>query len=1206
MSLTEMFKRARRRKLQNGKIVSEYELEADQKTRTLNLSESTDKAEFVLGLCEGEIEGLEKGPQSFYIGGTRLENVNEESNFEDFSLELYTGSEQDTELLYYLGGAARQNSVGVQLSYNEPVVRQTQSGDIDFIEIRAVIQQLMLVNDDGTQPWSVNLRVEFKAISEEKWHSPTENNLEDFFILSGKITASTVQEFRIELPRIDEPYEIRLTKLSEDGKDEKHMNIIQWESFQEGVLAAKKFPNTALAHGYFQYSNQISSIPSFYGIYKLMKIRVPSNYDPINHTYDGEWDGTFKIAWSDNPAWCLYDFIMNDRYGVNAFCQVTLDKWDAYEAGQWCDEMVTDGRGGKQPRFTCNLLQTESTQGREFAIYLAGLFNAVLVEESTGYLRLKVDKDDDAVFLFTPENITEDGFSYSFTSPETRYNDITVTFMNPELEWQEDRRIITNNEDIALNGRVTESFVAVGCIREGEALRRAYYRMITALTEKTTVTFATNRQAQVLSNFDIILIADPILGYSLPGRIKSLSEDRKTVYLRDSIYLEAGVSYKVQFNVPEGIFETEIEPVSGSGSLYQFMVKSPLPENLPPLAAFTVSGSARSGTPKPFRVVNIAESEGNPDIYQVTAIELNRNKWEAADNLTFAGDNDFSGLPAVTDIPHVLDVSFFESYDKVKHENQLTIGMSLDLSYPYYSGGMVVYSREIGEEVWVKRVVYNDNTLTGHPAGDFEFIILPTSTTGLTPPFSTAPVFKYTVENTADAPSNVNNLDSFMQINGIQLTWDAVPDMDLNGYEIRDGDSWDTGKVITTNYNGNSLFVGLKDHEDHTFWICAQNYAGLYSKIPAQTVVSVLNPDDVTEFYATINKDSVRFDWKQVDGIDIEYVIRQGSNWNTAIEVARTTGNNITILLPSNQETAYSIKALSPAGKFSKNPRYARLDVELYPNRNVIIEVDNAADGFPGITYGFEPVTYLEKTMVMKEEYSYAEHYFPVVLDRVTRARNWFETEAFSFGKRLTWEDMHYRYSQPEAHRTWINSKELDSDGEIEVVILIRKEQEDYNNILGFTYNETMEDLTGNVSPSYRTNITYADSKFTKGLYIGEGTRADYTSGVNIPKLFNMTLKMKMDGNCPQNMLLMSLHNGEQYLQLFVTEGQLQLRGSDRKIISFPINWAKDVDFASIGINQSDTERSLYFFASYGNILGQGTIEAEPIGIFTEYYIQHM
>ena len=1175
----------------------------ESSNRTLNITESTDQAEVVLGICEGEIEGLENGTKSFYINDTALVNSNGDSNFDYFTYEIYPGSGANEKLEYFLGGASNPTTVGEELSYNTPIVRTTQSGDIDFIEVRLVIQQLMNVKTKTGKSWggSVEVQIEYKPITSNEWTSIRKDGKP--YVLSGKITAPTVQEFRIKVDRSTESYDVRITKCTPDGDNSNIYNVVTWEGFQEGVSSVVEFPNTALSHIYWKYNNQITSLPSFHGIYKLMKIRIPSNYNPETREYTGEWDGTFKRAWSDNPAWCLYDFVMNDRYGVNAFSEVTLDKWDCYEAGQWCDELVNDGRGGLEPRYTCNLLQTEATNGREFAMYLAGLFNGVLVEEATGYLRLFVEKDEDAVFLFTPENITEEGFSYSFTNPETRYNDIKVSFTNPELNWDPDTRRVYNQEDIDKNGRVTYDFAAVGCIREGEAMRRAYYKLVTTLTEKCTVTFSTNRQAQCLSNFDIILIADPVLGYSIPGRIKDFSEDRKTIYLRDSIYLEAGVPYKIQMNVPEGLFESEIIPLSGNGSLYEFTIKDPLPDNIPEAAAFTVSGSARSGTPKPFRVMSISENEGNPDAYTVTALELNRNKWAASDNMDFGAMGEYSGLPNASNIPHLLDVDFYLTYDAINLQTNLIVSPTYDNSYPYYSGNLVVYSKSPYEETWTKREVEAGNTVIDHPAGEYQFIVLPLSTTGITPSFETAPIFTYTVEDTFDYPSNVKNLRASRSVNGVQLTWDSVGDIDLFGYEVREGEEWDSGEVLITDFSGTSTFISINDGLTHKYMVCAKNYQGNYSQIPAYLSSTVYAPDDVKDFYATTSQDRVRFDWTQVDGVDIEYEIRQGQSWSTAITVAKVKGNNTTVLVPSQSNTIFCIKACSSAGLYSANPKYARPDIELFSNRNVILKVDNSGEGFPGYTYGFEPLSYVDQALVMKQEVTRAEHYFPVELNKTTRARNWLETEAFSYGSRLTWEDLHYRYSQTEARVSWINSKELDSDGSIDLVIMKYRQPEDYDGIYGFSYNGYTNDVQEKVIPTTETSISYSDAKMTLGLELKEDTYLEYQN-MNIPENYSICFKLKTNEFTGGNLNLITLVGEDNnFLKLYMSQNKLHLRCSDHNEIIIPVKWAEALDFITIGVSQTDTERVLYFFSDYANYESYKTIKVEPIGGFTKYYI---
>lgn len=1167
---------------------------------------SDDVVEIVLGLCEGEIEGLEKGYKSFYIGETALQNENGTDNFSNYELNILPGSGVDEKIKFNLGGTARSTSVNVELTQNLPVVRQLPAASsADFIELRFVVQALYIEVPEGVGYNSIDLKIEYKKISEENWINVYPNNLH----IGGKTTSAYVKEVRFPVEKLEdekEAYEVRVTKLSHDSSSWRVSHIV-WESVQEVDSKQIEHKDLAMCHLTINANDQFSSVPNFSGVYKFKKLKVPSNYDPINRIYDGVWDGTFKIAWSDNPAWCLYDLIMNDRYGMNAYAYVVLDKWDTYEAGRWCDEMVSDGRGGKQPRYTCNMYITDARNGKDQLVYMAGLFNAVLVEEATGYLRLKVDKDDQAVMLFTPQNVTSEGFSYTFSDPETRYNDITVAFTNPELGWTTDRRRVYNGDEITKNGRVPYEYAAVGCIYEGEALRRTYYKLLTAITEKLTVSFKTNRVAQVLSNFDIILISDPTLGYALSGRILNIDEnDRRIINLRDPIYLEAGIEYKVQFTVPEGIHENYIQSLSGNGSLYQLILKEPLPDNIPDKSVFTISGSAKTGTPKPFRVVSVAETAGEPDVFTVTAIEINRKKWDAADNFKFEYDNEYSGLPAATEIPYALDVSFSEHYDAKNIQIQLMISMELDYNaYPWYSEEMMVYSREVGTRYWIRREVVNMNIIIDHPKGKHEFVVLPKSILGSTPPFEGAPVYIYDVTNITEPPADVKGLTAEESVSGVTLKWEPNTDIDLIGYEIREGTDWDDSILIATKYTANMIFIAINDSELHTYMVKAIDGMGNYSVSAATVQSEVSPPANVEQFYVTVNNDNARFDWTEVEGIDIVYVIKKGDTWETGIEVLRAKGNNASVVLPSYPGSYFTIKALSKAGLYSEKARYAKPDIDLSQNRNIIIEVDNGKEGFPGITYGFEPDPDLPNIMAMTDNAVFAEHYFPVTLEKVIRARNWFETQAFTFGKKLTWLDLHYRYNQPEAHITWLNSSDIGGKGEI-ATIIAPKSTIPYSGLYGFSFNNTLEEVNGKISPSVEEGVSYNTGRLTYGLFVKDETQIVWKEGVAIPGTFSLIIRIRVTESTPNAFRILRLWNKEKhdYMFLYVAERRLFLTASDGGSINIPIRWIENLDFLTVALSQSDTERTIYYYSSYAGITASETIKIkQPLGNFTSIQI---
>lgn len=752
-------------------------------TQTPDNLRSKDTVEVILGLCEGPIFGLKDGAKSFYIGDTQLQNNNDQYNFKTFQLNVLPGDGDAAEVVPVLGGQSSNSAVNLQLGSGTPVTRQTNSGAINFIDVRIVFNRLFVSNSSGTFNNSVEFSIEYKALSDSTWTMAFGQILK----ISGKTTSAYVKEFRIAVDSIDEPYEIRVTKTSPDNTTESFADIT-WESYQETIAGSKAYDNTAIVHLVGEASDQFSSIPSWSGIYRGLLVKVPSNYNPITRNYSGIWNGTFQVAWTNNPAWCLYDFIMNDRYGIKSYYNdINLDKYDVYEAAQWCDEMVPDGRGGFHPRFTFNAYISEPRSGKELARYMAGAFNSTFFDDLNGTAFLRVDKDDDACHIFTHENVIDGEFEYSYTDLTSRYNDITVTFRNPELNWAEDRRRVANDELIAKNGRVPLDFIAVGCTNDRQAMRAAFYRLIVANTETCMVRFRTNRLGQFVNPFDVMLICDPDMGYGISGRIKEITNEGSTVTLRTPVYLEAGVPYDIEFILSDGSRLRTALVGTTKGYNYELNIAAPLNgDETPDRTVFTIEHSTLIGLPRPFRVTKVEEIDGNPDEFLIEGININRNKWYETDNLVDIGVIDYSVLPSPFDPPGPVSVGFQERYIKQAKQFHLTLSPVFDRgAYKYYSNDHMfeVWSRPSGtDELFVRREIYYGDTLINHPAGQYDFKILGKSYLGHTTRLESAPIYNFTLTNPKDPPKDID----WLKINRREAYWgyENAPD-DFKGYILR-------------------------------------------------------------------------------------------------------------------------------------------------------------------------------------------------------------------------------------------------------------------------------------------------------------------------------------------------------------------------------------------------------------------------------------
>lgn len=825
-------------------------------TLTPDTLRSSDTVEVILGISEGPIYGLAKGGKSLYVGDTQYQNEDGSYNFTAFQLKVLPGVDVAEPVVPVLGGTSSNKPVNLTLATNVPVTRQTESLGIDFIDIRLAISQLMRSTSSGTFTASVTFRIEYKALSSSTWLKAFGEDI----TITGKTGSNYIKELRIAVPKINEAYQIRVTKLSHENTTE-YFCTIGWESFQEVYSDSVAYNNTAIMHLVAQASDQFSSIPTWSGVYKGLLIKVPENYDPVTRTYTGAWSGNFKLAWSNNPAWCLYDFIMNDRYGMKAYySDISLDKFDTYEAGQWCDELVPDGQGGTQPRYTFNAYLTEARTGKELAKYMAGAFNATLFDDLNGLAFLKVDKDDDALHIFTKENVTSEGFEYTYTDLTTRYNDITVTFKNPELSWAEDRRRVYRQDLIDKHGRIPLDFIAVGCTNAHEAVRRAWYKLITSNTETCIVNFKTNRLGQFVNPFDVILVCDPDLGYGLSGRIKTIGSDSKSVTLRDPVYLEAGVPYVATFQLKDGsnLKVNCVDTVTGYNYTLKFSSVLPI-DLLVSKNTFTLEHPELIGIPRPFRVMSVKEDNGNPDSYSIEAIVINRNKWYDADNITDSGTINYSSLPSPLDPPGPTSVTFSERYVKDLKQFWLTINPTFNRgAYKYYANdhSFEVWSRRKNSgEDFVKQTIYYGDTLIDHPAGLYEFKILGKSYFGKTSQISSVATYEFRVTNPKEPPAKVD----WVKINSREVYWGYNnPPEDFKGFIVRyhnvaNRTTWDdaielhTGFITATNFYTNLIpnsarVIMVKAIDD--FDVLSEEAAIVYRQVESSSTANIVEQID--------------------------------------------------------------------------------------------------------------------------------------------------------------------------------------------------------------------------------------------------------------------------------------------------------------------------------------------------------------------------
>ena len=634
---------------------------------------SKDKVEILLGVGEGPLQGLEEGLKSFFAGDVPLNDKDGQPIIKDLVATPYQGISTPQVINFALGGESANTTVGVNILQKSPVVRYTPEnfrGKINKLDIRLNIAQLFReeANGDvlnntaefrieyktarGTDPWVVldftnatpNGPNPFPNLSGITFQVATHTDSKNKYQLIGKTGSGFVIDFRVTVaPITDDDYIIRVTKFNPDTDNSVNLKVacdIVFDSFQTIYQASRSFTNTALMHVTGRANDQFSDIPDFYGIYKGLITKVPSNRieNAVGSAcYPTTWNGVLTPAWHSNPAWVLYDLLDNPRYGMRRYAPtLNIYTQDFYEAGVYCDNGVSNYFGtGDEKRYTMNITLAENQNGWETLQNLAGAFDAVLYDDGEGNVRLKVDKWVEPRVLFTPETVTIDGINYSFTDINTQYNSITVSFTNPERGWQETRLKVKNDTFIDLNGEIPLDFVAVGCTNESEALRRAHARLLTANHEKIIAAFTTTRLGLILDPLEIVYLADPLMGWGVSGRISHTSGN--FIYLRDGLaHILVSTPADIYIQTTTGIYQGTVTVTQTNPAILLVTSAGFETLDLPELTQFclgnftTSSGSLIRG-PKPFRITAIEPSK-DYNTFQLTALEVNPDKYDILGN----------------------------------------------------------------------------------------------------------------------------------------------------------------------------------------------------------------------------------------------------------------------------------------------------------------------------------------------------------------------------------------------------------------------------------------------------------------------------------------------------------------------------------------------------------------------------------------------
>ncbi|AJA73002.1 host specificity protein J [Mannheimia phage vB_MhS_587AP2] len=494
-------------------------------------------------LCEGEIEGLVDGFKSIYLDGTQIQNDDGSYNFNNVSGQLNVGT-QDQNVLDGYDSSQNEVSVGVEVKKKSgAIVRTVTDERISRLRLTLGVRSLFHQNNQGdTNTTNVDLKI---TIGTRQYsHS-----------FNGKYSSQYLESVVFDnLPPV--PFNISVERVTKDSNSQRLQNGTIWSSYTEIIDTEFTYPNSAVAGISFD-SEYFNNIPTRNYLIKAKKVKVPSNYDPVKRTYTGFWDGTFKIAWTNNPAWEIYDLapILSKMLGV----EISFDKWALYDVARYCDQLVPDGMGGMEPRFTCNVWLTEVKTAYDLLNDFCSVFRAIPIWTGTE-VSVIIDRPRDPVWTYTNANVVG-GFERSYSARKSRHNAVQVTYSDKTNGYESAIEYVSDDEEIKKHGLNLSQVTAFGCTSRGQAYRTGKWILETEKREKETITFTVGREGLMHLPGDIIRVADShYAGTEIGGRVLAINGRKVTLDREISI---DNASYFTYINGEATHSSIKIQSVNG-------------------------------------------------------------------------------------------------------------------------------------------------------------------------------------------------------------------------------------------------------------------------------------------------------------------------------------------------------------------------------------------------------------------------------------------------------------------------------------------------------------------------------------------------------------------------------------------------------------------------------------------------------------------
>lgn len=616
-------------------------------------------------VAEGEIRGLVDGFKSIYLNGTPLQSADGSYNFQNVSVETRSGTQDQT---YIPGFPSVENEVGVEveLRSDSPVVRSVSGSDLSAIRVRLAVPGLQRTDTSNgdTVGYSISYAIDI-SVDGGAYNTVVSS------AFTGKTTTQYERSHRIDLPAGSQ-WQVRIRRLTANANSSTIADTTRVLSITEIIDAKLRYPNSALVAMAFD-ARSFQNIPSrAFNIYGRI-IRVPANYDPIARTYattgpgttNGIWNGTFKSAWTNNPAWVFYDIVTNDRFGLgNHIPQAWVDSWNLYQIAQYCDEPVSDGFGGLEPRFTCNIYMQTRTDAFKVLQDLAAVFRGVSYY-AVGQMIASADMPKQAAMGFTNADVVDGKFNYEGSARKVRHTVALVSWSDQTDFGRQKVERVEFRPGLIRYGIQETEVTAIGCTSRGQAQRIGNHILVSENLETETVTFKVGLSGVLVSPGDVFNVSNAYrAGRRMGGRIAAYTDDSVTV---DQLPEDIGPGDTIKVMLSTGRIEARtVQTVVGRKvNVTVDWSSDPVPQGVFILEKTTLVAES-------FRCIAVVDNEDGT--FSITGLSYRGDKFAYIDDGTRLEAPPISVIPPGSQVPPTnVTLSSFSVIDQANARTDLTI-----------------------------------------------------------------------------------------------------------------------------------------------------------------------------------------------------------------------------------------------------------------------------------------------------------------------------------------------------------------------------------------------------------------------------------------------------------------------------------------------------------------------------------------------------